>query len=168
MQYESASQESGKLAARVERKLFRMVGDGGGGSGVERTLQFDLAQLADDDTVKSNELYLEEITVTPESGTRVRYGLVEVPLPPGAEVESTTWGINLRNGAELERARNEPSRGGYAIPLERVDQPVVVRHLLRFSQKGKYSLPPARFYSMYAPQNKAFEIISKARVVTVK
>lgn len=168
VQYESASQESGKLAARVERKLFRMVGDGGGGSGVERTLQFDLAQLADDDTVKSNELYLEEITVTPESGTRVRYGLVEVPLPPGAEVESTTWGINLRNGAELERARNEPSRGGYAILLERVDQPVVVRHLLRFSQKGKYSLPPARFYSMYAPQNKAFEIISKARVVTVK
>jgi uncharacterized protein YfaS (alpha-2-macroglobulin family) len=69
---------------------------------------------------------------------------------------------------ELERARNEPSRGGYAVPLERVEQPVVVRHLLRFSQKGKYSLPAARFYSMYAPQDKAFESIGKARVVTVR
>jgi uncharacterized protein YfaS (alpha-2-macroglobulin family) len=169
VQYESAAQESGKLAVRVERKLFRMVGEGsGGGEGMERTLQFDLSELADDDTVQSNELYLEEITLTPETGTRVRYGLVEVPLPPGAEVESSTWGISLGNGMELERARNEPSRGGYAVPLERVEQPVVVRHLLRFSQKGKYSLPAARFYSMYAPQDKAFESIGKARVVTVR
>jgi uncharacterized protein YfaS (alpha-2-macroglobulin family) len=170
VQYESASQEPAQLAVNIERKLFRMEvkSEGGSGDGAERRQQFDLSQLAYDDTVKSNELYLEEVTLTPANGTRVRYGLVEVPLPPGAGVESSTWGISLSNGGDLERARNEPSKGGYAVPIELVEQPVVVRHLLRFSQKGKYTLPPARFYSMYAPQNKAFENMGKTHVVTVK
>ena len=124
--------------------------------------------MGEDEAVKSNDLYLEEITLTPEKGAHVRYGLIESPLPPGAEVESTTWGISLANGEVLERARNEPARGAYAVPLDKVDQSVVVRHLLRYSQKGKFSLPPARFYSMYAPQNKAIEAGGKLRVVTVK
>jgi len=179
VQYESASQETGQLAVKIERKLYRMVAADNGnngskdsssssGEGAERTQRFDMSLLADGDAVKSNELYLEEISLTPAGDTRVRYGIVEVPLPPGAEVESTTWGINMGNGEALERARNEPSRGGYAVPVESLGQPVAVRHLLRFSQKGKYNLPPARFYSMYAPQNKAFEVTGKSRMVTVQ
>ena len=170
VQYDSASQESAKLEVKIERKLFRMVADSSAasGEGTERTQQYNLTQLGEDEAVKSNELYLEEITLTPENGVHVRYGLIESPLPPGAEVEGSTWGISVANGVALERARNEPSRGGYAVPLERVDEHVVVRHLLRYSQKGKYSLPPARFYSMYAPQNKAQEAAGKTRVVTVK
>lgn len=174
--YESASQETGQLAVNVGRKLYHMmaegkagtVGNGNSGEGAQSTWQFNLAALADDETIKSNELYLEEITLAPVSGARVRYGVVEVPLPPGADVEGTTWGISLHNGEKLERARNEPSRGGYAVPVERLDQPVVIRHLLRFAQKGKYNLPPARFYSMYAPQDKAFEAEGKTRVVIVE
>lgn len=175
VQYESANQETGQLAVQVERKLYHMVStgnvssdDGSSGKGAGSAQHFDMSPLSDGDAVKSNELYLEEITLTPAGGTRVRYGIVEAPLPPGTEVESTTWGVNLGNGEVLERARNEPSRGGYAVPVESLDQPVVVRHLLRFSQKGKYSLPPVRFYSMYAPQNKALETAGKTRVVTVQ
>jgi uncharacterized protein YfaS (alpha-2-macroglobulin family) len=170
VQYESTSQEDGKLAVKVERKLYRMVAAEGGssGEGAERVQSFELTEQSAGEALYSNDLYLEEITLTPEGGTRVNYGMLEAPLPPGAAVESTTWGITLSNGVELERARNEPSRGGYAVPVERIDQPVVIRHLLRFSQKGKYSLPPARFYSMYDPQNKAFETVNKARVVTVE
>ncbi len=170
VQYESASQEEGKLAVKMERKLYHLAtaSEGSSGEGAERVQRFDLTEQSDDDAINSNDLYLEEITLTPEGGARVNYGMVEVPLPPGAAVESATWGIALNNGLELERARNEPSRGGYAVPVERVDQPVVVRHLLRFSQKGKYHLPPARFYSMYSPQNKAFEAAGKARVMTVR
>lgn len=170
VQYESASQEEGKLAVKVERKLYHLstASEGSSGAGAERVQRFDLTEQSDDAAVNSNDLYLEEITLTPENGTRVNYGMVEVPLPPGAAVESSTWGIALNSGAELERARNEPSRGGYAVPVERVDQPVVIRHLLRFSQKGKYQLPPARFYSMYSPQNKAFEAAGKGRVVNVR
>jgi len=175
VQYESASQETGQLAVQVQRKLYHMVSkgnvssdDGSSGKGAGSAQQFDMSPLADDEAVKSNELYLEEITLTPTGDTRMRYGIVEVPLPPGAAVESTTWGINLGNGEVLERARNEPSAGGYAVPVESLNQTVVLRHLLRFSQKGKYSLFPARFYSMYAPQNKAFETTGKMRVVTVQ
>lgn len=170
VQYESATQESGKLAVKVERKLYRMEAQAGAasGEGTERRLKFNLSQLSDSDALQTNDLYLEEITLTPESGSRVRYGLVEVPLPPGAEVESSTWGVSVDGDIPLERATNQPSRGGYAVPVERLDQPLVVRHLLRFSQKGKYNLPPARFYSMYASQNKAFESAAKSRVLTVK
>ncbi len=168
VQYESASQESAQLDVKVERKLFRMVAEGSSSGEAGSALKFEMKEQADNDAVKSNELYLEEITLTPANGTHVRYGVVETPLPPGAAVESTTWGITLHNGVELERARSEPSRGGYAVPVERLERPVVVRHLLRFSQKGRYNLPPARFYSMYAPGNKAFEAAGKTRVVTVQ
>lgn len=173
VQYESASQETEKLAVQVERKLYHMVStghvssdDGSSGEGAGSAQHFDMSPLGDNDAVQANELYLEEITLTPTGDTRVRYGIVEAPLPPGAEVESTTWGIHLGNNEVLEHSRSEPSRGGYAVPVEKLDQPVVVRHLLRFSQKGRYNLPPARFYSMYAPQNKAFEV--RPRVVIVR
>jgi len=169
VQYESASEETAQLGVKVERKLFKMVAQkGSSGEGAERTQQFELSGQEYDDGIKSNELYLEELTLTPAGGAHVRYGIVEVPLPPGAEVESTTWGITLGNNVALERASNEPFRGGYAVPIENLEQPVVVRHLLRFSQRGKYNLPPARFYSMYAPQNKAFEVTGKPRMVSVK
>jgi alpha-2-macroglobulin len=170
VQYESATQENGKLAVKVERELYRLEPRDGDTSkeGTERRLQFDLSELSDGDALQTNDLYLEEITLTPEKGTRVSYGLVEVPLPPGAEVESSTWGVSVDGDKPLERASNQPSRGGYAIPVESLTEPLVVRHLLRFSQKGKFNLPPARFYSMYAPQNKAFESAAKPRVVTVK
>ena len=170
VQYDSASEEAAKLAVKIERKLYRMVADSAAtsGEGAERTQKFNLSAMDDDDAVKSNELYLEQITLTPENGAHIRYGLVESPLPPGADVESTTWGISLGNGEVLERARNEPSRGAYAVPLENLKEKVVVRHLLRYSQKGSYKLPPARFYSMYAPQNKAFEAAGKTRVLSVK
>jgi hypothetical protein len=68
----------------------------------------------------------------------------------------------------IERALDQPLPGGYAVPVERLDKAVVLRHLVRFSQKGRYQLPPARFYSMYAPQNKALEFGAAARVLTIK
>jgi hypothetical protein len=176
VQYESATQETAQLAVKVERQLYRLDATSAAPAAPssessevpEKRLQFNLAPISDSDTVQTNDLYLEEIKLTPENNVRVKYGIVEVPLPPGAEVESSTWGISVSEGVPLERATSQPSRGGYAIPVERVDQPVVLRHLLRFSQKGKYKLPPARFYSMYAPQKKAFENVSTARVLTVK
>ncbi|MFL6610872.1 MAG: hypothetical protein ACJ8HF_21775, partial [Pseudomonas sp.] len=32
-----------------------------------------------------------------------------------------------------------------------------LRHLVRFSQKGQFTLPPVRFTQVYAPQNQARE-----------
>ena len=170
VQYESVSDETGTLAVKLERKLYRMAADdsASSGEGAARSFGFSLESIQEGDAVRSNELYLEVITLTPENNTRVRYGLLEVPLPPGADVEKGTWGISLGSDSPLESATSQPSRGGYAVPVEKLDEPVVLRHLLRFSQKGKFNLPPARFYSMYAPQTKAIEASAKRRVMVVK
>jgi uncharacterized protein YfaS (alpha-2-macroglobulin family) len=170
VQYESASQEAASLPIRIERKLYRLVAssEGSSGTGAEMVRHFSLRARAMNEAVNSNELYLEEIRLVAENGSRVKYGMIEVPLPPGAAVEGTTWGIMLDQSDALEHARNEPTHGGYAVPVENLEQPVVLRHLLRFSQKGKYMVPPARFYSMYAPQNKVLEMGGKYQLVEVR
>ncbi len=80
-------------------------------------------------------------------------------LPPGAAVEATTWGISIIGEKidPLERARHEPRRDGYVVPVEPLVAPVTVRHLLRFAQKGSYVVPPARYYRVYQPEQKALE-----------
>jgi uncharacterized protein YfaS (alpha-2-macroglobulin family) len=168
VQYESSGEEKSQLPVTVQRKLFHLTAKEHGGKEAGEALSFEMTEMADKDEIMSNELYLEEIELTPGEGTNVRFGLIEAPLPPGAEVEASTWGVVLPDGNMLERAQNEPSQGGYAVPVERLDRPLVVRHLLRFSQKGQYRLPPARFYSMYAPESKAFEAMEKSRVLVVK
>jgi uncharacterized protein YfaS (alpha-2-macroglobulin family) len=65
--------------------------------------------------------------------------------------------LDASGGAPLERARYVERRDGYAVPIDTLAGEVKVRHLLRFAQKGRYVLPPARFYRMYQPEQKAFE-----------
>ncbi len=66
-----------------------------------------------DKPLSSDELYLDEVTLTVPEDTALRYGMLELPLPPGADVERTTWGIKISGLAgdeatTLERARNGP------------------------------------------------------------
>ena len=42
-----------------------------------------------------------------------------------------------------------------------------LRHLVRFSQKGQFNLPPVRFTQVYAPQHQAFEQKAALGQVTV-
>ena len=108
----------------------------------------------------TGELYLDEVQLTP-TGRPLRHALLEVPLPPGAAVESTTWGIRILNNKgepeDLERARHEPTPRGYVAPIDPLAGPTTLRHLVRFAQRGTYTLPPARVYRMYQPEAKAFE-----------
>jgi len=101
--------------------------------------------------------------------------MLEVPLPPGADVERTTWGIKLAGlaGAEassLEKARFEPGQMAYAVPLEVLGEKseVRLRHLIRFSQKGQFNLPAARYFQAYAPEHQATEQKPALGQVTVK
>ena len=48
-------------------------------------------------------------------------------------------------------------RAFYALPVDSLQGTLVFRHLVRFSQKGEFSLPPARYQRMYAPQDQALE-----------
>jgi uncharacterized protein YfaS (alpha-2-macroglobulin family) len=151
LEYDSASPELHALAVDVKRRILRVIPD----KGAYRT-----EEVIAGTPLHTNELYLDEVTLKPAAGARHRFGLVEVALPPGAAVEASTWGIVLRGPKEpapLERARHVERRDGYAVPVETLDGAMTFRHLLRFSQKGRYVLPPTRYHRMYQPDQKAFE-----------
>ena len=58
-------------------------------------------------------------------------------------------------GAALEKARFEPGQMAYAVPVDALSGELRLRHLVRFSQKGQFNLPPVRFTQVYAPQHQA-------------
>lgn len=154
LSYRSAEAPASQLPVSISRRLLRLVpGD--------KAFEFKVEELGDK-PLSSDELYLDEVTVKTEQPTALRYGMLEVPLPPGADVERTTWGIQVSGlggteAASLERARNEPGDLHYGIPVDSLAGELRFRHLVRFSQKGEFALPPARYVRMYAPAEQALE-----------
>lgn len=142
------------MAVTVTRRLSRLVpGD--------EAFTFKLEAVGNA-PLSSDSLYLDEVILTSKAARPLRYGMLEVPLPPGADVERTTWGIKLmgKPGTEataLEKARFEPGQMAYAIAVDALSGELRVRHLVRFSQKGQFNLPPVRFAQVYAPQHQAVE-----------
>lgn len=151
LQFDSRAPQTGDLPVQVQRRILRLTPSGSG---------YSLQPLKANEALRTDELYLDEVTLKPAAGTRARFGLVEVALPPGASVEATTWGIDLKNEGKsmpLERARHVERRDGYAVPVDVLEGEIKVRHLLRFAQKGRYRVPPARFHRMYQPDRIATE-----------
>jgi len=125
--------------------------------------------LADDAVLKTDEVYLDEIVLEHTTGSPLLYGIVEVPLPPGASADRTTWGINIKfandkTAEALEHARYEQTPRGYAVPIDSLSGTVTIRHLVRAAQTGRFMLPPARYYRMYQPEQKAFEEKARASI----
>lgn len=154
LSYRSAEAPSNPLPVSISRRLLRLVpGD--------KAFEFKVEELGDK-PISSDQLYLDEVTVKTDQAAALRYGMLEIPLPPGADVERTTWGIQVSGlgGTEatsLERARNEPGDLLYGIPVDSLAGELRFRHLVRFSQKGEFALPPARYVRLYAPSEQALE-----------
>ncbi|MGC1330689.1 alpha-2-macroglobulin family protein [Pseudomonas sp.] len=152
------------LPVVVKRRLLRLVpGD--------EAFIFKLEAVGNK-PLASDSLYLDEVTVSTK-GQPLRYGMLEVPLPPGADVERTTWGIKLTgqgaaDAAPLEKAHFEPGDMAYGIAVDSLSGELRFRHLIRFSQKGQFNLPPARYTQLYAPEHKAEEKKPALSQVTVK
>lgn len=186
VQFDSREPEQTKLPVHLERRIYRLkkqespapaprsdAAPRRGQAAPEFTSgssAFTLELLPPDAPLKTDEVYLDEIVLMQSlSGAPLRFGIVEVPLPPGAIADRTTWGISVRypgrDAAEaMERARYEPAPGGYAVPVETLAGEVVIRHLVRVAQTGTYAMPPARYYRMYEPELKAFEEKPRARI----
>ncbi|WP_416427086.1 alpha-2-macroglobulin [Pseudomonas sp. App30] len=162
--YNSKQATPDDLPVVVKRRLLRLVpGD--------EAFTFKLETVGDK-PLASDSLYLDEITISTK-GQPLRYGMLEVPLPPGADVERTTWGIKLTgqgaaDAAPLEKARFEPGQLAYGIAVDSLNGELRFRHLVRFSQKGQFNLPPVRYTQLYAPQHKAEEKKAALGQVTVK
>ncbi|QHC97932.1 hypothetical protein PspR84_25935 [Pseudomonas sp. R84] len=152
------------MAVTITRRLSRLVpGD--------EAFTFKLEPVGTK-PLSSDSLYLDEVILTSKAPKPLRYGMLEVPLPPGADVERTTWGIKLqgKDGNEptaLEKARFEPGQLAYAVPVDALSGELRLRHLVRFSQKGQFNLPPVRFKQVYAPQHQAQEAKAALGQVTV-
>jgi uncharacterized protein YfaS (alpha-2-macroglobulin family) len=155
LSYRSAQGKSGVLPVSLSRRLLRLVpGD--------TAFEFSVEEVGAGEAISGDDLYLDEVSLSSEDARALRYGLLEVPLPPGADVERTTWGIQVsgldsEEAAPLEKARHEQGQLLYAVPVDSLQGGLTVRHLVRFSQKGEFSLPPARYVRMYAPQEQALE-----------
>lgn len=138
----------GSLPVTIERRLYRLErGEKG----------YAATPLGAGEALSPEALYLDEVVLT--SDTPQHNGLLEVALPPGATVERGTWGVDLVDGdqvAAIERARAEERPGRYGVPVEHLEGRVVLRHLLRVAQSGRFVLPPTRFHRMYQPELKAF------------
>jgi len=153
---------------RLERKLWKLVtvrdaaGAATGAAASDQHLRVRLAPVAPGSTLDTDTLYLDEVVVRSERP--LRHALVEVALPPGAAVESGTWGIDIEGDdpshvEPLERAQQQDTRQGYAVPFDELvpGKPIVVRHLVRFAQRGDFKLPPTRLHQMYDVESKAFD-----------
>ncbi len=138
----------------IKRQLWKL--DAG-----DKPLHYRVSAVTGD-TLESNALYLDEITLTSSAAQPLRYGLLEIPLPPGADVERTTWGLMVSglSGNEampLEKARHEQGELSYAVAVDKLQGEIRLRHLLRFSQKGQFQLPPVRYLPLYAPHQQSHE-----------
>ncbi|MGO4323429.1 alpha-2-macroglobulin family protein [Pseudomonas sp. KB_12] len=154
LSFQSQQPPVAPMAVSITRRLSRLVpGD--------EAFTFKLEAVGNK-PLSSDSLYLDEVIINSKAPTPLRYGMLEVPLPPGADVERTTWGIQLMGKADseptsLEKARFEPGQMAYAVPVDALSGELRLRHLVRFSQKGQFSLPPVRFTQVYAPQHQARE-----------
>ncbi len=149
VRYESSAPETHALPVRVERRLLLLTQDKD---------VFETTPVKIGEALRTDAIYLDEITLTPAASSSYRYGMLDVPLPPGAAVEASTWGVKIEGEKDpLERAIHTDRRDGYSVPVEPLAEARKLRHLVRFAQKGSYVMPPARFYRMYQPDKKALE-----------
>jgi uncharacterized protein YfaS (alpha-2-macroglobulin family) len=151
LRFDAAEPARSALPVTVKRTLYRMeqekFEDGKG--------HYRYVEVEPGEALSTGELYLDRIALQAKEGG-YRFGVVEAPLPPGASVERGTWGVMV-DGGPLARSRAEEKRGLYGVPVEYLDENLVsVSHLLRFAQPGRFVLPPARYYRMYQPEEKAY------------
>lgn len=154
LSYRSSENSAATLPVRVERTLYRLIptSDGKG---------FQAEPRKENEALNANDLYLDEITVTPQEQQTLNYGLLEVPLPPGASVEPSTWGINIANldgnkePQSFSRSDYEEGELSYQIPVPELKSPTTYRQLVRFATRGEFTLPPVRLMRLYHTADKA-------------
>jgi uncharacterized protein YfaS (alpha-2-macroglobulin family) len=151
LRFDAAEPAVSALPVTVRRTLYRMEQEKfDEGKGHYRYVEIEPGEM-----LLTGEIYLDRISLQAREGSH-RFGVLEVPLPPGAGVERSTWGVMVDH-EPLPWSRAEDRRGIYGVPVEYLDgEAVTVSHLLRFAQTGRFVLPPARYYRMYQPGEKAY------------
>jgi len=173
LSYRSAAGEAGPpLPVSVKRTLYQLVPGKQAG-------HFDARPV--DGPLRADALYVDQVELVSQSDEPFRYGLLQVPLPPGSQVETQRYGFAIDELKPIDVDRDEyepldvngnpmPSSMAvlgneraqvfdnyYADPVETLPPhgKLVLRHLIRVQQPGHFHLPPARYYRMYQPDAQA-------------
>jgi uncharacterized protein YfaS (alpha-2-macroglobulin family) len=185
--FRSHTSEDSRLNITVERRFYKLEPldvkvEPKKADGAARQLgraAFSARLVKPGDAIDSNALYVDEVKLTPRAGNAYHYGLLEVPLPPGGDVEATSWGVSI-DGLPGEKddakgpqpfaraASYEMGELAYHQPVPLLDRPVTLRQLVRFALPGTFALPAARYFRMYQPDAKAFEGGKSDRVTTLR
>ncbi|WP_434779372.1 alpha-2-macroglobulin family protein [Neisseria sp. Ec49-e6-T10] len=159
IRYDSYAKSNQSLPVDIKRSLYRLEPYKVNQDDDQKqgNLGFKAVLVKDNETLQSNVLYVDEITLTPKTSKPLQYGLVEVGMPTGASVESTTWGMHI---AQLDEQDAKPFGNhtfeegvlSYRLPVTKLTQTTKFRQLVRFSQKGQFHVPAVRLFNMYQPQ----------------
>ncbi|HYA41041.1 MAG TPA: alpha-2-macroglobulin family protein, partial [Syntrophobacteraceae bacterium] len=162
--YETTMEEESRLPVKIERRLYRLQPEPidkdnppTDEDGLPLKAQYKAVPVENPARVDSGELYLDEIGISPSENAVYRYGVLDVALPPGADTELMPWGVGITGVEESSESRSYPGFQSYSVPIDELKEPMVLRQFIRFSQRGSFSMPPARFFRMYQPEEKAFE-----------
>lgn len=166
LRYDSSAKPAQTLPVTISRQLYRLesnkVSKDNADAPNNQFLGFKAIKLGQNEALTSNQLYVDEITLTPNNaGVPVAYALAEVALPPGASVEGSTWGM-LVGGLDTDDMKpfaNPTYEEGvlsYRVPVQKLGNKTVLRQLVRFGQKGRFELPAPRLFNMYDPSRVSF------------
>ena len=142
LRYESAAPVASRgtpLTLSLERRLWRLV---------RGTKHLRAEAVAPGTPLATDGLYLDEVVV--QAQARAGHALIELALPPGGLLETTTWGVRLERlpgeatvatparptvvdpaapdaadaadaGQPMPRAVGELARDGYTVPVDRIE-----------------------------------------------
>ncbi|SDE04926.1 alpha-2-macroglobulin family protein [Paraburkholderia lycopersici] len=179
--YRSRAAQESRLPVKVERTLYRLdpVKPSTDADKAEGHFTFVAHRMKPGDAIDSNALYVDEVRLTPPQNAAFHYGLLDVPLPPGGSVEATSWGVGISGLPGPGEGGSGPQPFGraatyemgdlsYHQPVPLLDRPVTLRQLVRFALPGTFTMPPAHFFRMYQPDQKAYEGGRSDRMVTLR
>ncbi len=182
VRYQTETTSKNNLPVTITRTLYRLEPyhppknkDDDEDKSMVGQLGFKAVAIKPGESLQSNQLYIDEITLMPTgSSPALRYGLLEIGLPSGANVEASTWGMNI---AGLDTPDSKPFGNStfeegvlsYRLPVDKLTEKSSFRQLVRFSQRGVYQVPPARLFKMYQPSQSTLQQADAAALTfTVK
>jgi len=185
--YDAAGSEQTSLPIKLTRQLYELVPSSKAGvfDAVKAGAVFDANALYVDQVTltpadPSRTWRYGVLQVPVPSGTQLesqRYGFEINDLgtvSPGNTLWSADGNSNDNNDddnapmnddgtlllsslAVLGTDRVDSADGYYTVPIAAMKGPIVMRHLIRFGQAGRFVLPATRYYRVYDPQAKAFD-----------
>jgi hypothetical protein len=168
--YDSTENTKTSLPFQITRKIYKVnftetEGDDEESSG---GVNLSVSEVLPGQPFDSRALYLDEVSIDP-NGQSAPFLFVEVPLPPGGEVDGKTWGLDFDNIKTNFLEPRVTGQGlGYGVSIEKLKEPMTVHQLVRFSSRGQFVLPPVKLSRMYRPSERAYEMGTATRAIQVQ